>query len=203
MGADDPDNKTARLFARLREHANYRQDDPERNQAWLPTGDDDAFRLGASPHSGSHPAYDRFMQDKYVEIGMRAEEHVAGLSSDLNDTQRQAAIRQIYLDADRDMEGLQRWTKWALQATDADGNPILVLNDGDGRIPVGQDADGVRIAAAVLPVGCAKDTYRTGLSNRDKNPFPTSLRDRYAEWVTSDLSKSAWPGRPFILEMAA
>ena len=57
---------------------------------------------------------------------------------------------------------------------------------------MGRLSHDVRIAAAALPVGCAKGTYRTGLSNRDKNPFPTPLRDRYAEWVVRHDFSARW-----------
>jgi A nuclease family of the HNH/ENDO VII superfamily with conserved AHH len=69
----------ARLFAGLKS-VGYDQADPDRNRIWLPTSDEDALRLGVAKHDTSHATYDRFMELKYLEMGRRADERIAGIA---------------------------------------------------------------------------------------------------------------------------
>src|SRR3954468_2567042 len=49
----------ASLFEGLR-GAGFSESDAAWNQAWLPSNEEDALRLGSALHSGSHDPYDQF-----------------------------------------------------------------------------------------------------------------------------------------------
>jgi hypothetical protein len=139
QGPDSNNNVIARLFSGLKS-IGYDQADPDRNRVWLPTSDEDALRLGVAKHDTNHDPYDRFMARKYEEIGKRADERIAGITHEPGTPEHDAAVKRIYGDADKDMAGLQQWVKKALGSVDADGKPILVLNDRDPRLPTGVSA---------------------------------------------------------------
>ncbi|MEP7350082.1 MAG: AHH domain-containing protein [Sphingorhabdus sp.] len=117
---DARNNIIARLFSGLKS-IGYDQADPDRNRVWLPTSDEDALRLGVARHDTNHAEYDRFMSNRYEEIGKRADERIRGINYAEGSAEYDAAKRQIYLDTDKDMAGLQQWIKKALATVDENG----------------------------------------------------------------------------------
>jgi hypothetical protein len=120
----------------------YSQSDADWNQAWLPTQDEDVLRLGAAKHNGSHDAYDAFIRAKLTEISEHTEWHAVqefarlkAADPSLTDAAAQLAANKLAYDqAFNDVRGLQQWAKWALQAVDEFGRPLLATNDSDPRL---------------------------------------------------------------------
>ncbi len=102
----------------------YSQADLLTNQAWLPATIEDALRLGSAQHSTNHTAYDLFIENKIIEINSRALSAIAAGATE----------NAAYSQALKDVHGLQQWVKYALQAVDTNGQPLLVLNDSDPRL---------------------------------------------------------------------
>jgi A nuclease family of the HNH/ENDO VII superfamily with conserved AHH len=156
----------ADLFTRLKQ-VGYRQDDPLRNRVYLASNAEDALRMGSALHDNSHPEYDNFMEEKYLEITQKAEYEIT--KGDF--VEGSDGFREVYLRADRDMNGLQQSVKELLQGTDEFGRPLLVLNQRDADLRgLGESAVSINERANA--------SFKIYVFGDDGGPIPGELRAR-------------------------